>query len=208
MSYTSATEMILAISGISSPVSPLRVAAPVDPLVVGQHDLGDRAVHPEVAQHVGAQLRVLLDRHPVLVGQRAAPLMHSIRQREVADVVQQPSGVRELLVLLAHPDRLGHVAREAGNGGGMPGGPLIADVERAQQAGEHAPRERDVLLGAVARLVEQMRHVGEREHRGERERDAGQPNLDVDRRAGYGQRDGDRSARQMLHECRGFQPSL
>ena len=88
--------MILAISGISSSAEPLRVAAPVDPLVVRQHDLGDRAVHPEVAQHVGAQLGVALDRHPVLVGQGPAPLGDAVRQREVADVVQQTGGVREL----------------------------------------------------------------------------------------------------------------
>ncbi len=66
--------MIFAISGISSPISPLRVAAPVDPLVVREHDLGDGAVHAEVLEHVGAQLGMALDRDPVLVGQRPATL--------------------------------------------------------------------------------------------------------------------------------------
>ena len=77
----------------------------------------------------------------------------------MADVVQQPGGVGELLLLFAHPERIRHVPREAGDGGGMPGGALIPDVERAEQAREHAPRERDILLGPVARLVEQVRHV-------------------------------------------------
>ena len=108
----------------------------------------------------------LLDRLPVLVGQRPAPLGDAVRQREVADVVQQPRGVRELLLVLAHPDRLGHVAREPGDRRRVPGGALVADVERAHQAGEHAPGERDVLLGALARLLEQVRHVREREHGG------------------------------------------
>ena len=76
----------------------MRVSASVDPLVVREHDLGDRAVHPEVPEHVGAELGMLLDRHPILVGQRPPPLGDAIRQREVADVVQQPGGVRQLLL--------------------------------------------------------------------------------------------------------------
>ena len=53
-----------------------------------------------------------------------------------------------------HPDRPRDVAREPRDGGGVPRGALVADVERAHQSGEHAPGERHVLLGAVARLVE------------------------------------------------------
>ena len=74
--------------------------------------------------------------------------------------------------------------REPGHGRSVPRGAPVADVERAQQAGEDSPRERDVLLGSLTGLVEQVRHVGEREHGGERERDAGEPDLDVDRSAG------------------------
>ena len=51
------------------------------------------------------ELRVALDRRPVLVGQRPAALGDPIRQREVADVVQQPRRVRELALLLASSPR-------------------------------------------------------------------------------------------------------
>ena len=98
--------------------------------------------------------RVALDRRPVLVGQRPAALGDPVRKREVADVVQQPRGVRELALLLVHPDLAGDVPREPGDGGGVARGPLVADVERAHQSREHAPGERDVLLGAVAGALE------------------------------------------------------
>ncbi len=57
----------------------------------------------------------------------------------MADVVEQPRRVRELAFGFVHPNGLGDVPREPRNRGRVPGGALIADVERAHQPGEHAP---------------------------------------------------------------------
>ena len=64
--------------------------------------------------------------------------------------------------------------------------------------GEHAPGQRHVLLGAPAGLLEQVRHVGEREQRRQRERDPADADLQVDARAGDRQHDVDRQARPVL----------
>jgi hypothetical protein len=82
---------------------------------------------------------VALDRQPVLVGQRAAALVHAVREREVPDVVKQPRRVRELPLVGVHPDRHRDVTREPRYPRRVPGGALVTDVERTQQAGEHAP---------------------------------------------------------------------
>ena len=71
--------------------------------MVGAHDLRDRAVDAEVLEHVGAELGVLVDRLPVVLGQRALALHHAIGQREAADVVQQAGRVREVRLALADP---------------------------------------------------------------------------------------------------------
>ena len=73
--------------------------------------------------------------------------------------MEQPGRVGELLFLLAHPDAVGHVPSEPRDRRGVPRRATVADVERAHQAGEHTPRQRDVLLGTVARLLQQVRHV-------------------------------------------------
>jgi hypothetical protein len=106
----------------------------------------------------------------------------------------------QLLVVLAHADRLDHVPREPGHGRRVPGGALVADIERAEQAGEDSPRQRDVLLGPFPGVVEQVGHVREREHGGERERDPTEPDLDVDSRAGDDQRHVDERARNVFDE--------
>ena len=95
--------MIRAIGGISSPWSPLRVAAAVDALVVGADDLGDRPVDADVAQQLGADLGMAADRRASRVGELAAALHDAVGEDELADVVQQPGRVRELLVALDIP---------------------------------------------------------------------------------------------------------
>ena len=139
---------------------------------------------------------------PVLVGQRPAALGDTVREREVPDVVQQSGGVGKLLLLLGHPDLLGHVAREPGDRGGVTRRALVADVERAHQSGEHAPRQRHVLLGAMAGALEQVGHVREREHGRQGERDPGVAELHRDRGAGDDEQDVEADAREMLDERR------
>ena len=102
-------------------------------------------VDADVVQQVGADRRVAADRRPVLLGQRAPALHDAVRQREPPDVVQQPGGVGELLVALAHPDVRGDVARELGDRGAVARGALVALVQRADQRRQHAPGQVRVL---------------------------------------------------------------
>ena len=90
--------MIRASSGMSSPFEAARIALAVDPLVVGEDDLGDRAVAVERGDDPRALLRVALDQHPVLVGERHVGLEDPVGEDELADVVQQRGDVDELLL--------------------------------------------------------------------------------------------------------------
>ena len=75
-----------------------RIALAVDPLVVGEDDLGDRAVAVERGDDAGALLRVAADQHPVLVGERHVGLEDAVGEDELADVVQQRGDVDQLLL--------------------------------------------------------------------------------------------------------------
>ena len=66
--------------------------------------------------------------------QLAAALHDAVGQRELADVVQQPGSVRELLLAARHPELLGEVARERGDRGAVARGARVALVERADEA--------------------------------------------------------------------------
>ena len=77
-----------------------RVAAAVDPLVVAEHDLRHLAVAVHAADDVGAPLRMRADQLPVLLGE-ARRGQRVVGEGELADVVQQPRGVDELLLARA-----------------------------------------------------------------------------------------------------------
>ena len=77
---------------------PARVAAAVPALVVGVHDLGHRPVAVDPAHDPRAVLGVALDHLPLLVGQPRVGQQDRVREGELADVVQQPGGVHELLL--------------------------------------------------------------------------------------------------------------
>ena len=100
------------------------------------------------------------------------------------------------------------VPREPRHRGRVAGGALVADVQRAHQTGQHAPGQRDVLLGPPPRPLDQLRHVGEREDGDQRERDPGQPQLEVDAGAGDRDRHVQRLARGHLPERLEGQRSL
>ena len=113
-------------------------------------------------------------------------LHHPVGEAEPPDVVQQAGGVRELAVALGHPLRAGDVAREGGDRGGVARRARVAQVERADQAGQHSPGQGGVLGGAVAGGHDQARHVGEGQDRHDDEDRRPQPELGVD--AGRGHR--------------------
>ena len=130
-----------------------RVALAVDPLVVGEDDLGDRPVAVERGDDPGALLRVAADQHPVLVGERHVGLEDAVGKDELADVVQQRGDVDELLLLARVAGALGDRPRVAGDRGGVPGGHLVAQVERAQHRAQHPDLEAGQLLAAQLQLL-------------------------------------------------------
>ncbi len=130
-----------------------RVALAVDPLVVGEDDVRHRAVAVERGDDAGALLRVALDQHPVLVGERHVGLEDAVGEDELADVVQQRRDVDELLFLAREPGALGDRPRVARHSGGVPRGHLIAQVERAQHRAQHPDLEAGQLLAAFLQLV-------------------------------------------------------
>ena len=68
-------------------------------LVVGQDDLGDRAVAVDLGDDPRALVGVHADDLPVALGERDVGLEDVVGEDELADVVQQAGGVDELLVL-------------------------------------------------------------------------------------------------------------
>ena len=131
---------------------PARVALAVDPLVVGEDDVGDRPVAVERRDHARALLRVALDQHPVLVGQRHVGLQDPVGEDELADVVQQRGDVDQLLILAREARFLGDRPRVPRHRRRVPGGHLVAQVERAQQRAQHPHLEAGQLVGAFLQL--------------------------------------------------------
>ena len=73
-------------------VEPARVAAAVEPLVMVEHEPADRLVEAaELVQELAAALGVLLDDVVLVVVERARLLQDRLRDRELADVVQEPA---------------------------------------------------------------------------------------------------------------------
>ena len=93
----------------------------------------------------------------------AAALHDAVGQGELADVVQQARGVGELLLAARHPELLGEVAGERGDGGAVARGARVALLERAHEARQDAPRQVRVLARALAGDDDEPQHVRERD---------------------------------------------
>jgi len=74
-----------------------RVAAAVDVLVVVEDRVCDRAIAVEPADERSPILRMAADHRPVLIGEDLG-VQDAVGQRELADVVQQPSRMDEILL--------------------------------------------------------------------------------------------------------------
>ena len=181
---------------MSSPAEVARVAAAVDPLVVAEHDLRDVPVAVHAAHDVRAPLRVRADQLPVLLRQAHAG-QRVVGEGELADVVQQPGRVDELLVARREPGGGGGRLREARDGGRVARGHPVAHAERLDHHADHAVVQRLQLVHLRAQLValalgvhdraEQVA-VGHQDH-GEH-RHGEQPDLLVGEHGAGGQRAG------------------
>ena len=177
-----------------------RIALAVDPLVVGEDDLRDRPVTVERGDHPRALLRVALDQHPVLVGERHVRLQDPVGEDELADVVEQRRDVDELLFLLREAGALGDRPRVAGDGGRVARGHLVPEVERAQQGAQHADLEAGQLLaahlelaGALLGLQQGAEQVLEGDEDDAEQGDSGEADLEVDE----GDPDGHQGRREL-----------
>ncbi len=135
------------------PFEAARIALAVDPLVVGEDDLGDRPVAVQRGDHARALLRMAADQHPVFVGQRHVRLEDPVGEDELADVVQQRGDVDQLLLAARVAGALRDRPRVTGDGGAVAGGHLVAQIERAQHRAQHPDLEAGELLGAGLELL-------------------------------------------------------
>ena len=146
--------MIRAASGISSPDEAVRVAAAVDPLVVGEDDLGDRAVALDPLDEPRALLRMAADDLAICsVRQPRLGEQDRVGEDELADVVQEAGRVDDVLLALGQAELAGDLARVAGDRGGVARGHLVAQRERLQHRAEEADLERGELARAPLELL-------------------------------------------------------
>src|SRR6478736_3125481 len=75
-------------------------AAAVGTLVVGEDDVANRLVAVDLRDDPRPLVGVLADLHPIGLGQLHVSLQDAVGEDELADVVEQAGGVRELLLLL------------------------------------------------------------------------------------------------------------
>ena len=95
----------------------VRIAMAVDSLVVMADDVGDLLVIVDLAQDLLADLRVLLHLPPLLERQRPRLLEQPCGQPDLADVVDEPTKMRQSLLLLAETHARSDVARVDRDGG-------------------------------------------------------------------------------------------
>ena len=140
-------------SGMCVGAEAVGIAAAVDALVVAEHDVGDRAVALDAADELGALLGMELDDLPLLVGQLAVGDEDRVGEDELADVVEQAGGVDELLLALGEAEQAGHLARVAGDGGGVARRHGVAHRERLHHGVDEADLERRELLRPLLELL-------------------------------------------------------
>jgi hypothetical protein len=95
-----------------------------------------------------------LDLLPIGVGQVDVALQDPVREHELADVVEEPGGVHNILFLVGKPRNPCDLARVAGDAGAVAGRHAVAQVERAKERG----KQRDLEAGELA--VSELELVG------------------------------------------------
>ena len=109
-----------------------------------------------------------------VVAERLLGEQDRVGEGELADVVQQPGRVGEVLLLAAAAVGLGERAGVARDGGRVARGHAVAQRERLEHAREHAELERGELLGPALgaqqladQVLEHDEHEREQRERGE-----------------------------------------
>ena len=120
------------------------------------HDLGDLCVVLHLGQDPLADLGVLLHLPPLTERERARLLEESGRQPDLADVVHEPTLVRQLLLLLRQPEPLRDVPRVDRDGSRVAGRVPIPSIERCDK------RSREGQVGPLQPDVREARSVASR----------------------------------------------
>src|SRR5581483_1234147 len=107
----------------------VRVAAPVDALMVGPDPGGD-VVQPRMLEDPRADLRVALDLAPLGRIERARLLQDRVGDPELAEVVQYPRGVDPLDPCRVEAERDGNITSQPSDGARVQRRARIAQVER------------------------------------------------------------------------------
>lgn len=117
---------------------PVRRAAAVEALVLVQHNrrdlvqLGDRRQHHLRTQRMLLEHAVLVGRHP-----RERLVQQFVRQRQLADAVQQPREIDVLCVQFAHPGRQREPPRDLADPHRMPARGPAAQLDHARAHLDH-----------------------------------------------------------------------
>ena len=99
--YASATEIIRASSGISSPQKTIRVSIAVNPLVMMSYGLSDFGVRLDVGENPLTDHWMLLHLPAFIERERPGLLKQPRRQSDLADVMYEASKMHQTLVLIA-----------------------------------------------------------------------------------------------------------
>ena len=148
---------------------------------------------------LGALLGVELHDLPLLVGQLAVGDEDRVGEDELADVVEQAGGVDQVLLALREPKQPRHLARVAGDGGGVPCGHRVAHRQRLEDRADEPDLERRQLTRPVLELLAALvgLDAGAQEVLADEQHDGEQPDrahadaLVDERDAGGKQRHGD-----------------
>ena len=113
-----------------------------------------RRIHPipDTKMRSFPILRMASDHRPVLVGEDLC-MQDVIRQGELADVVEQPGGVNQLLVGLVGANLSREFTRQAGDRRGMARRRAIAQRERLDERRKHTELKRSEVDRAGFELV-------------------------------------------------------
>ena len=132
-------------------------------------------------------------------------MQDAVGPRELADLVEQPGGVDDVLLCLVAAELDRQSLRVAGDRGGVAAGRLVAHAERPHERSEHAElqpdeldRARFQLLGAVLGAQQRDRQVLEDQE----QHDRGEQHRQADARIGDREDRRERACRELCREQR------
>jgi hypothetical protein len=188
-------------------VQAVGIAAAVGALVVGQDHRRDLIQALDAAHQLGASLGVTAHDLHLAIAERAAGEQDPVRERELADVVQQARRVHDPQLILEATGRAGDSARVSGHGRGVSRGALVAQRQRTHHRHQHADLQRGELQRALLQLVASLlraEQLGQQRVEGaqqrQRQNQRRRPRVDVEHGQRGGQEIGGRDPRQGRDE--------